>query len=324
MFSAIAVAALAALTPLASAAKCTNLTIPITISARNGAFNITNPTTNIAATNFILNLSRQGHNYTNEVTTGFNTVSGSYNIAATYCEPDAGPAKTVQLLTHGIGFDRSYWDFSYANYNYSYVREAVDQYGYSTFSWDRLGIGMSSHGDPVSEIQLPLEVAALRALTIGLRNGTISGISTPYNKVVHVGHSFGSSQTYALTAMYPSLSDGAVLTGFSNNGTFAAFFELGSDFVIANTNPALASYATGYLAPASATGVQIDFFAPGDFDPAVLATAYATGQPVTPGELLTLAGLSASVNTFPKPVLVITGGKSLIPTKTSNHNIELT
>ena len=51
---------------------------------------------------------------------------------------------------------------------------------------------MSSHGDPLNEIQALLEVDALRFLTEGLRSGDISGISTAYSTVVHVGHSFGS------------------------------------------------------------------------------------------------------------------------------------
>lgn len=128
-------------------------------------------------------------------------------------------------------------------------------------------------------------------------------------KIVHVGHSFGSSQTYALTAAEPSISDGIVLTGFSQNGSFAAYFTLGSNLIIANTIPALSSYVTGYLAPATVQGAHIDFFAPGQFDPNVLQVAYATGQPVTPGEVLTLAGASAAPNPFAKPVLIITGGE---------------
>lgn len=214
-------------------------------------------------------------------------------------------------MTHGIGFDRSYWDLPFNNYNYSYVSEAVDQYRFSTLSWDRLGIGMSSHGEPVNEIQALLEVAALRALTLMLRNGTIPGVNHAFNKVVHVGHSFGSEHTYALTAMYPNISDGIALTGFSQNGTFVPYFALGSDFVQANSNPALASYVDGYLAPAVPTGVQIDFFSPGMFDPRILAYAYATGQPVTVGELLTIGGETGSINHFAGPVLVITGGRDI-------------
>ncbi len=94
-------------------------------------------------TNFILNGIEQGVNASAEVLTGYATVSGMYDLAVTYCAPDQGHGKTLQILTHGIGFDRSYWDLSFNNYSYSYVETAVDRYGFSTLSRDRLGIGMS-------------------------------------------------------------------------------------------------------------------------------------------------------------------------------------
>lgn len=170
---------------------------------------------------------------------------------------------------------------------------------------------MSTHfTDPVNEGQIWIEIAALRFLTLGLRNQQISGISAKFDKIVHVGHSFGSAQTFGLTTADPTISDGIVLTGFSLNGTFASQFELGSNFIIANTVPSLSSYVTGYLAPLGSTGAHIDFFAPGSFDPNVLAVAFATGQPVTPGELLTLGGGGAVPDPIAKPALVITGGKS--------------
>jgi len=304
------IAAAAAIAGVASARQCQNLTIPIYASARNGLFNQTTPQNNIEVTNFILNLTQQGHNYTDAVLKSYQTVSGNYSIAATYCQPDSGPSNVLQVLTHGIGFDRSYWDLSYNNYNYSYSGAAVDQYGYSTFSWDRLGIGMSSHGEPVNEIQALLEVDALRALTTMLRNGEVSGISKSFNTVVHVGHSFGSEHTYALTAMYPNISDGIALTGFSQNGSFVPFFELGGNFVDAPT-AGLTNYTHGYFAAGNPTGVQINFFAPNQFDPAILQLAYTTGQPVTVGELLTIGGEAGSVNNFCGPTLIITGQRDI-------------
>lgn len=231
-------------------------------------------------------------------------------MAATYCEPDEGPSKIVQLLTHGIGFDRTYWDLSINDYNYSYAAVANDDYGYSTFAWDRLGIAQSEHGEAVNEIQSSLEIAALKTLTDQLRDGSIDCISHGFEKVVHVGHSFGSIQSYSLAVLYPGASDGLVLTGFSQASQYSAYFALGANFVTANGQLAFADYPDGYLASGNPSGVQTDFFAPGSFDPALLDLAATAGKPVTVGELLTLAGATANPNPLKGPVLIITGGKS--------------
>jgi hypothetical protein len=65
---------LAGLAAVAAARHCTNLTIPISISARNGVFKLQPPSSNIQVTDFLLDLTRQGHNLTNELLTG---VSGN-------------------------------------------------------------------------------------------------------------------------------------------------------------------------------------------------------------------------------------------------------
>ncbi|KAK5010881.1 hypothetical protein LTR28_007177 [Elasticomyces elasticus] len=308
MYTTLAIAALAG---AAAARQCLNVTVPVQVSARNGVFNLATPVTNIDVTNFILDLTQQGTNYSANILEGYQTVTGNYTIAATYCHPDSGPSNVVQILTHGIGFDRSYWDLSFNNYNYSYVQTAVDEYGYSTFSWDRLGVGASSHGEPVNEIQALLEVDALRALTMNLRLGTIPGVSHKFCKILHTGHSFGAQHSYALTAMYPTISDGIALTGFSQNGTFVPWFALGSGFVQANSIDALSAFPNGYLAPGLPTGGQIDFFSPGQFDPEILALAASTGQPVTVGELLTFGGEVGSINNFAGPTLIITGNRDI-------------
>lgn len=244
----------------------------------------------------------------------YTTISGTYRIAATYCEPDTGPSKTVQLLTHGISFDRNYWDLAYNGHNYSYVARAVDEYGYSTFAWDRLGIAQSQHGEPINEIQSSLEIAALYALTTGLRAGALAGVATAFDKVVHVGHSFGSIQTYSLTVLHPDASDGLVLTGFSQQGEFLPYFGLASNFRAAADDEdydASACYPAGYLALGNARALQTNFLTPGNFDPELLRLAFASGKPVTMGEILTLGAQTGVSNPFTGPVLVITGGRDL-------------
>ncbi len=268
------------------------------------------------------------------------TVSGNYSLAATYCTPDGGPGKALQILTHGVGFDRSYWDYPIDGHRYSYVGAATAR-NYSTFAYDRLGIGESSRGaDPVDEIQSALEVAALRALTLGLRGAALPGVPDAYGTTFHVGHSYGSIQTYGLTAGAAGdgevVSDGIALTGFSMASQFLPYFLLGGNFVSASPGTAQknvttaasssssssssSSYGYGYFAAGDAAAVQTNFFAPGMFDPDVLEAATRTGQPVTVGELLTLGQpVSGCSNGFEGPVLVVTGGKSSPPPRPNRY-----
>ena len=111
--------------------------------------------------------------------------------------------------------------------------------------------------------------------------------------------------------MYPDISDGLALTGFSQNGSFVADFELGGNFIQANKVAAFSDYPNGYLAAGDPTAVQINFFSPGDFDPKILTLAYKTGQPVTVGELLTIGGETGSVNKFAGPVHIVTGARDV-------------
>jgi len=104
------VTTLALLLAPAAAKRCINATIPLNLSARQAVFNLAMPQTNLEVTDFILNMTRQGGNFTNEVLTGYNTTVGIYNISTQYCVPSNrtnSTTPTVQVLTHGIGFDKT-------------------------------------------------------------------------------------------------------------------------------------------------------------------------------------------------------------------------
>lgn len=219
----------------AAARQCVNLTIPVDIASRQGQFKEVPVETNLEVGAFATRFNQFDFNYTAALLEGYQTLKKSYQISASYCQPDGGSKGTIQVLSHGIGFDKTYWDLNYNNYNYSYVNSALAA-GYSTLAIDRLGIGNSSHGDPFNEIQAQAEVEALNEVTKKLRSGSISEIKTPYSKVIHVGHSFGSVQSYWLSALYPNNTDGVVLTGFSVASQFLAYFAAGNDLHSARLN----------------------------------------------------------------------------------------
>lgn len=97
---------------------CHNATVEIPISSRNGVFDeIATPRTNFEAATFSLNATRQGVNGTQEALSGYATVSGKYKISTQYCMPNAssvaaGSDFALQILTHGIGFDKTWVDAS--------------------------------------------------------------------------------------------------------------------------------------------------------------------------------------------------------------------
>lgn len=293
--------------------NCQDITVPITVATTLKQFDYHPTDSEVDTTNFFLEFTRPGSDFVKRLTINNDTnIKKDYTLAATLCHPPDGPGSTLQILTHGVGFDRSYWDYPFAGFNYSYVARAVAA-GHSTLAWDRLGIAASSHGDPVQEIQLGLEVEALRQLTLAAAGsssdlcGLLSGHR--FTKTVHVGHSFGSALTYALSSQHPDISDAVVLTGFSQAPAYMAYFALGANFApVAAVSAALAErYATGYVAPRTAIGVHIDFFAPGDFADALLADATVHGQPAAVGELLTIGDAAAAPSAFAGKVLIITG-----------------
>ncbi|KAK7757520.1 hypothetical protein SLS62_000535 [Diatrype stigma] len=293
------------------ARQCHNITVPVSLTAQNSVFQVPVPTNDIESTNFILNALQSTRNSGTGTSPApvYTNISGQYELATTYCEPDGGPSRVLQVLTHGIGFDRSYWDFPINAYNYSYVNYAL-AHGYSTLSWDRIGLGESTIGDPLNEIQFALEVAALRELTLLARGGG-GGIPTSYEKVVHVGHSQGSSYTNALTSADPTISDGIVLTGFGHVADFQPWGIIGLHLADAHSRPGMEQYPHGYLAPGDEIAVQTVFFSPGGhFDPAVLDAAYTSAQPVAIGEMLTTG--PPGVNNMTGPVAVVTGQADII------------
>lgn len=91
------------------AKRCQDLTIPIELSVRQGVFDVPQLRDNYDACVFQQNLTSisGGVNYTAKVLTGYATVNGSYNISAELCVPDNSTANVIQVLTHGIGFDKS-------------------------------------------------------------------------------------------------------------------------------------------------------------------------------------------------------------------------
>ncbi|KAK4542509.1 hypothetical protein LTR36_006761 [Oleoguttula mirabilis] len=290
-------------------AVCVSGTITVTANTTsNIKFNLEIPQNQTQLSESFVELSTSGTPVTEEIVGGLLSAAGTFTIGATLCTPaDNTKPKGVQLLTHGVGFDRYYWDFAPG---YSYVDSAV-QNGYAAFFYDRLGVGVSDKPDALKVVQAPLQVEIAHELAKKLRSGSYSDIA--FEQVVGVGHSFGSAVTQGVTAHYPSALDAAILTGFTVNSTGINVFLLGLNFAIANENQPyrFPTLSNGYIVSGTAVSNQIAFFRAPGFDPAILALAEAMKATATLGELLTTTVVIAGAPDYTKPLAVVNGAEDL-------------
>ncbi|KAM0719599.1 hypothetical protein Q7P37_003729 [Cladosporium fusiforme] len=214
---------------------------------------------------------------------GSENVTFTISIDASFCTASDQPNENqdIQVLTHGIGFDKSYWDFGGRNSEYNYVRAATNA-GYATLSWSRPG-------------QL------------------YAALPKPTGRVLHVGHSFGSVLSNVLISEAPELSNGAVLTGLSHNATWGSSFPISSNFHLAKeVRPEWANLSTGMLTWADELANQYVFFRHPNFDPKVLRQAERIKQPFAIGEFLTLFLPSLAAPKFTGPVLLTSGEYDMV------------
>lgn len=288
-------------------ATCISGTVDVKASAMNLHLKAELPANSSAVTELVLEIFQINSTAAEQYGGPPIEVSGTYGIYSQLCFPNSKiNTTTIQLLTHGIGCDRSYWNIAPG---YSYVDYAAEQ-GYTTFFFDRLGTGLSSHPDPIKIVQLPLQVAIVHEIVRLLRSGAISGNS--FKHVIGVGHSYGSIQTQMVTEAYPEDFDAVVLTGFTTSGTGMPISFTSQDLAVASEAVPLrfAGLSNGYLSTSLVAGIQALFFRAPQFDPALLNLADLTKQTLTVGELLTTGSLSVAPK-FTGPIDIVVGENDL-------------
>lgn len=265
------------LASLAHAYVCTNFVAPITVNAPSYTPSFKEFGTHYDAVQFLVGLTTRPTTGTLSPFSGSQNLTVDFAIDSSFCTEDGkyDGSQDIQVLSHGLGFDKSYWDFGGRDSEYSYVRAATNA-GYATMAWSRPGNGRSSSGNAYSVLQTEIQSAVLIELTKLLRSGRLhAGISKPTGRVLHVGHSFGSALSNILIAKNPELSDGVVLTGLSHNLTLGSQFPASTNFHFAKENQPerFGNLSTGILTWADELALQYNFFKYPYFDPEVLAYA---------------------------------------------------
>ena len=110
------------------------------------------------------------------------TISGSQSIYGHFCEPfntRFARSRTLLLLVHGITYDHTYWNAFQSSpdiANPNAMAAWLNQQGFATLAIDRLGVGKSSHPDPISVVQAPYQRKLYHDIISQLRSNSQLGI----------------------------------------------------------------------------------------------------------------------------------------------------
>ncbi|KAL7920005.1 Alpha/Beta hydrolase protein [Trichoderma austrokoningii] len=225
-------------------------------------------------------------------------VESNFVISANLC----GNGKSVLILTHGILESSLYWNPNFVGgESYSLVNAAVAA-GYSTLSYDRVGVASSSPANSFTDAQFGVETAILNHL-VHYAKTSISA-----SKVALVGHSYGAYVS-AATASQIAV-DAVVLTGFSGTFQYFAPFVAGSSLRVARLQDPhrWGHLDSGYLTSSDVYAEAYDFFAEPFFDHRVAEWNFEVdNQPFGVGGLPSLLASEIPYGNITAPVLVLQG-----------------
>ena len=250
-----------------SQASCVTGLVPVAISAVNKKLLVDEPVNQTVVTEIIQELYQANSTIRARLNGGSADIRETYNIETTLCIPkdskQAQDVGTVEVLIHGVGTDKSYWDIAPG---YSYV-DASAAAGRATVAYNRLGVGNSDHPDPIQVVQSFVDLEIQHGLVALIHSGKLG--SGQFKKVVGVGHSYGSIVQLGQTAKYPGDVDAAVLTGFVDGLGDLPTSILTSNPAIANINgpTRFKGLPNGYLVHDTPISVQLPFFRFPFFDP---------------------------------------------------------
>ena len=216
---------------------------------------------------------------------------------------------TVEMLVSGLTYDQNYFNVALQPKTYSYVYSATS-HGYSTFNYDRLGVGRSDH-PPAEKLTLQSHAYMASQIVHMLRTGAIGGRA--FTTVVGVGHSFGAAvlQYLAGTATVAAAApDYLMLASFLFSTYTPGLIQLGNSFYTATSDPAFASSGlpSGYITTRPNTRGTNFYHAAGS-DPLMISRDEATKQTATLSERSSLAAardMTVTLNVR-VPVLITVG-----------------
>jgi pimeloyl-ACP methyl ester carboxylesterase len=206
------------------------------------------------------------------------------------CTPSGRSPDTIQFLVSGAFYTGLYWEFpdpSGGTDRYNYAA-AANKAGFATLVIDRIGHGRSSR--PLStKITLESSTFAVHQVVQAIRRGAIvAPDGRQFDKVVYVGHSYGTGMGWNLATHYGQDLDAAVFTGLAYTTTVTAVPVIYGSLYPAALDPRFAGDGLdpGYLT--TLPGTRDEFlYKPARFDPAVVEFDEKTKSTWTATEIAT-------------------------------------
>ncbi|KAL2166304.1 hypothetical protein VTG60DRAFT_2963 [Thermothelomyces hinnuleus] len=269
---------------------CIQLEIPVGIDTTATKWLQLRVDSNIDAVDWVADLTTRTSPNLTERMIGEVRIKDTFKIPDQLCVPPRGTKWDIlQIATHGIGFDKRYWDAETKPDEYSYVRAALGK-GYSVFTYERADRDPPP-ADGARPVRRPRPHGHTATAATTTRSNSNSNTDTDdlgRFKIVHVGHSLGS--TVPLGLISSGGSGGGTDNGKGGKGVAAE-----SDGVV----------ATGFL-PGGFAGMNVATFGPefarerdgtrsrnylnkkGSFGPALLEYAWAVLQPASVSEFVSV------------------------------------
>ncbi|RKF53520.1 putative ctr copper transporter family protein [Erysiphe neolycopersici] len=295
--------------------SCSEFKIPIQVNSVN--FYISPSVNSTAALNSTM------HNILSGLTSLVSnvTVSSTYNISARFCEPEvrnSSRSNTIQLLVHGITYTKNYWSGLGAPGEgidgdmYSWIAYASKQ-GYPTLSIDRLGNGESDRPNGLAVVQMGSHIEVTQGIINALKRGLIG--RRAFNKIIYVGHWYGSLIGNLHAVKYPLAVDSYVLTGFTKKIRPSLIPTLITGAFL----PATFAYPEKwggqeipYFASSSDEGGDKLFFVNENTDPDLRALNFALRGTVTVGEFISAYSSTQVAPAYRGRVFILTGQNDAI------------
>jgi pimeloyl-ACP methyl ester carboxylesterase len=296
---------------------CSKVAFQIPATAQNAVFTSPpDPTNQTDVIEFMLAAFRG----TPPPTSGTVAVSGTFTIMGTYCVPSnksPNNKNALEVLVHGITYGKDYWAGLNAT---STIPEddlfnwhlAANARGYATLAVDRLGHGENpQRPDPLTVVQPQMQVEILRQIVTAVRSAQapLNVLGRGYDKVVFVGHSYGSFLGSTLARQFPSDVDALVLTGFSTTRNFTDVLTVAWT-AAAHHAPADGSLPLGYLTLEKEADRTSVFYA-GEFDPALPPLDFVLEDTITDGEGAAIPVLLEPAPEFTRPLFIATGAQDV-------------